>query len=261
MKQILFQTLSYIHYLLHARHRHGFGVHSPFAFRLITNVIENKYPYYIYKEVESQREKLKKSPIEIRVTDFGTHPSGKRKVRDIVRKAVKSSKHAQLIFRLALEQNPTTVVELGTSVGLTSSYLSKSCPKGELHTFEGSESLIMIAKEVLESCRVGRNTFFHIGNIDQTLQEYLSTSKPIDVAFLDANHTEEATLRYFDLLLDHASESALFIIDDIHFSPGMRHAWEKIKQEERVQVTFDLFSMGLVYVNPELQKQDYVLFF
>ncbi|MBP5306985.1 MAG: class I SAM-dependent methyltransferase [Paludibacteraceae bacterium] len=255
----LFQLVSYCNYRLHARHRHGFGVHSPFAFRLITNVIENKHPYYIYKEVESQRQKLLRDTTEIHVTDFGTRPSGTRRLCDIVRKAVKPARQAQLIFRLALEQKPQTIVELGSSVGLTTAYLSKACHNGTLHTFEGSAQLIDVARSSLNACHVGANTLFHQGNIDETLPEVLWQTDNIDVAFLDANHTLQATRHYFDLLVKAASPDALFIIDDIHSSLDMRQAWEYIRQHRRVRVSFDLFSLGLAYLDPQLQKQHYIL--
>ncbi len=42
----------YWKHLFQARHRHGHGVHSPFLFDLIVNVIEEKWPYYCYEEIE-----------------------------------------------------------------------------------------------------------------------------------------------------------------------------------------------------------------
>lgn len=36
------------------RHRKGYGVHSPFAFRFITDVIYECLPYYAYKELDKE---------------------------------------------------------------------------------------------------------------------------------------------------------------------------------------------------------------
>lgn len=49
----------YIKAIRRLRHRRGFGVHSPFAFSLITKVIEENFMYYSYAEIEQiRRERL-----------------------------------------------------------------------------------------------------------------------------------------------------------------------------------------------------------
>lgn len=39
-------------WLARFRHRKGYGVHSPFAFRFITDVIYERHPYYAYTELD-----------------------------------------------------------------------------------------------------------------------------------------------------------------------------------------------------------------
>lgn len=39
------------------RHRCGYGVHSPFAFNLITQVIYESTPYYRYKDLAVEQKK------------------------------------------------------------------------------------------------------------------------------------------------------------------------------------------------------------
>lgn len=41
-------------WLARFRHRKGYGVHSPFAFRFITDVICERSPYYAYRELDRQ---------------------------------------------------------------------------------------------------------------------------------------------------------------------------------------------------------------
>lgn len=45
-------------WLARFRHRCGYGVHSPFAFDLITNVIYERTPYYAYSSLEAEQKKI-----------------------------------------------------------------------------------------------------------------------------------------------------------------------------------------------------------
>jgi predicted O-methyltransferase YrrM len=81
------------------------------------------------------------------------------------------------------------------------------------------------------------------------------------MVFFDGNHKKEATLRYFDMCLSHIHNNSILLFDDIHWSKGMKEAWENIRQHPSVVVSIDLFSMGIVFFRKELSKQDFVLRF
>ena len=48
----MYKITNPIIWLRRIRHRCGYGVHSPFAFHLITDVFYMKLPYYAYKELD-----------------------------------------------------------------------------------------------------------------------------------------------------------------------------------------------------------------
>ena len=81
----------------------------------------------------------------------------------------------------------------------------------------------------------------------------------IDVAYIDANHTKQATLRYFDHLAKSKRSSSIFVLDDIHHSREMAEAWRQICQREDVTTTMDLYHIGLVFFDKQYLKRHYKL--
>ncbi len=79
----------------------------------------------------------------------------------------------------------------------------------------------------------------------------------MDFVYMDANHTYEATMRYWQALLPLAHEKTVFVLDDIHHSQEMEQAWEAIKADEKVSSTIDFFHFGLAFVDPHYIKRHY----
>ena len=94
-----------------------------------------------------------------------------------------------------------------------------------------------------------------IGNIDDTLSRY--KAKKTDLAFIDANHTYEATMRYFRQLLPSATQHSIYVIDDIHHSPEMERAWHEIQAMKEVTSTIDCYHVGLVFFNKHYIRKHY----
>ena len=59
---------------------------------------------------------------------------------------------------------------------------------------------------------------------------------PIEYAFLDAEHSEEATIEHFDALLPHLADGAVVVLDDITQAAEMRQAWSAVCAREQVSL-------------------------
>ena len=97
-----------------------------------------------------------------------------------------------------------------------------------------------------------------MGEFDNTLPELLQKNK-YDLVFFDGNHQKEATLKYFEMCLKAATERAVFIFDDIHWSREMEEAWEGIKEHDKVTLTIDSYQWGLVFFHGGREKEHFVL--
>lgn len=263
MKSVLLQlqrTIYFLSYLLKARHRRGHAIHSPFAFHLVTKVIEEKEPFYCYKKIEKVRGELLKNNQLIPICDFGTGTSSPRAIKDIARYSLKPKKYAQLLFRLVHHSHSRNILDLGTSLGITTAYLASANRSVPCITLEGCPHTATVAQLVFDTCDI-KNVTLQIGDINETLPDILKAMDTLDFVFFDANHTKEATLRYFEQCLPKVNERTVFVFDDIYHSKGMKEAWEEIIENKKVSVTFNLFTLGIMYFNPELKKKDYVVFF
>ncbi|HEU4718492.1 MAG TPA: class I SAM-dependent methyltransferase [Bacteroidia bacterium] len=251
------QINAWLHYRKTSVTKHG--VHSPFVFTLATKVFpgpKNSDPEE--HPAEDYRTELIMSNRVIDVQDFGTGISGPRKVAAIAKHSAKSPKEGQLLHRIVKHFGPKKMLELGTSLGITTIYEATATPFEKFITLEGCPNTASLAEEIFrkENLHVEVRT----GEFGTTLKNALDSLENVDYVFFDGNHREEATLDYFETCLPYANNDSVFVFDDIHWSPEMENAWEKIKTDPRVRLSIDVFHFGLVFFREEqMEKEDFVL--
>jgi predicted O-methyltransferase YrrM len=255
----------FLHYYLTASNGKGHGIHSPFVFDFITNVLNDKKNYECYYSIEKLRKELLHDKRIIAVEDFGAGssviPLNKRVIKDIAASSPKPKKFAQLLFRIAYYYKPETIVELGTSFGITASYLACANKTSEIFTLEGSKNIATIAQGNFQKLGL-QNVKLIQGNFDDTLPDLLLQIKKINLAFVDGNHRKVPTLKYFQQFLKKFTDQSIFIFDDIHWSAEMEEAWKEIQQHPAVTLSIDLFFIGLVFFKKDFKaKQHFVIRF
>jgi len=258
------QIGAYVRHCLTAWNTTGEGIHSPYLFRLVRFVMRDGNTFYCFADIERRREYLKACEDVLDVVDFGSagSPEGKhipRRVCDIAKRQLESPKIGQLLFRIINfmgqeEKRPLEILELGTSLGITTAYLASASSRNRVVTFEGSEAVLKIAQGVWRALKL-ENIEWAEGNIDDTLYKY--AREQLDLAYVDANHTYEATKRYVDFLLPRMTEKGIIVLDDIHYSEGMERAWEELKQDQRVTTTMDLYHVGMIFVDKHYLNRHY----
>lgn len=240
------------------------GVHSPFVYELLLSTIYNKRNFYAYLQIEKLRNALSLSDEKLECVDLGAGShvknASKKSVKDIVSSAAKSPKYAQLIFRLVNHFQPNTILELGTSLGISSAYMAAANSKSKIITIEGCKEIADVATKNFQKLEF-KNIEQHIGNFDEVLSGVLKKINQLDFVFFDGNHRKEPTLNYFKQCLEKANEQSVFVFDDIYWSSEMKEAWEEIKNHEKVTVTLDLFYMGIVFFRKEQVKEHFIITF
>lgn len=255
----------YLYYYFTAANRKGHGTHSPFIFDFITKVLNDKKHYYEYSRIEGLRKKLLTDHTILTVEDFGAgstiDKTNQRTIASIARNAAKPRKFGQLLYRIVRYYQPQSILELGTSLGITTSYLSLANPDAKLTTMEGSLAIAEAARQNFKNFNLDNISLVE-GNFDETLKAVTSKIPSIDLVFIDGNHREEPTVRYFEELLSKANNDSIFIFDDIHWSSDMEAAWKTIQQHPSVRCSVDLFFIGIVFFRTEFkEKQHFVIRF
>lgn len=250
----------YIAYYLKASNGKGHGVHSPFVYSFIREVLNTNSVGEIPDRIESIRQKLLSDETVLEVEDFGAGSTAgltnKRMVKRIASTSLKSKKYAQLLYRLVQKFQPETIVELGTSLGITTAYLASVLPMSRVYTFEGAEAVADKAKTVFDTLQLS-NIYLLTGPFQKTLPSKLEEINQIDFTFIDGHHQYDATVRYFEWLLPKIPDAGIVILDDIHWSNGMEQAWEEIRRHPRVKISIDLFFVGILFFRSEQFEQEH----
>jgi len=240
-------------------------MHSPFIYEFITRVCNDKRDYYAYTAIEELRMQLLKIHTRIKVEDFGAgsvrKSSPERKINDIVRSSSKPAKYGKLLFRIANYYQCKKILELGTSLGISTAYLASADQKSHVITLEGAHQVANLARNNFQQLNL-RNIEVIEGNFNDTLKDALDKIGSPDMVFFDGNHRLEPTLQYFELCLQKSHLNSIFVFDDIHWSSDMEQAWNSIKEHSNVTCTMDLFFVGLVFFRHSFkEKQHFVIRF
>ena len=241
----------YLNYLLSASNGKGHGIHSPFVFELVTRVLADKRDYPDYAPVEGLRQALKKNSRTIPTEDFGAGSvtsalQRERSISSIARSALKPTKFGQLFFRMAHYYKPGVVLELGTSLGITTAYLVAGNPRARVITLEGAPGIAAEARKNFGHLGLDRIRIVE-GNFDDTLASILAEVPRLDLVYIDGNHRLEPTLRYFRQIRPLLHEDSILVFDDIHWSEEMEAAWAALCKEEGVTCSVDLFYIGMLF--------------
>ncbi len=253
---MIYQIKQHIKFLINSTNQHG--VHSPFVFDLVTNCFYDSTKYPEYQNIKDFKNRLKKVNHKISVTDFGAGStklkSSERKISDIVKHVSISNKNSKLLFRICKYFQFKNILELGTSLGFATQAMSLGFPNSEIISIEGCPEITKYASNQFQLQQLE-----NIEVINGKFSEIIPKSKhaTYNLVFFDGNHTKEATLSYFNMLLPKANNNSLFIFDDIYWSRGMTEAWEIIKKHPKVTVTIDTFQWGLVFFRKEQAKEHF----
>jgi predicted O-methyltransferase YrrM len=150
------------------------------------------------------------------------------------------------------------VLELGTSLGISTMYLAAAVPDTKVYTIEGCRATSEIAASNFSEAGFSNIELFN-GSFEEILPVIKKESIAPGLAYIDGSHRKEPLLRYFDQIAEMADNNTVVIIDDINDSTEMAEAWDEIKNKDKVTCSVDIFRMGIVFFRKGPSRIHYVV--
>ncbi len=247
---------SYFFYLLKSKGKHS--IHAGFLYNLYTNHILKPQNKDFFDDIEKLRLLLLNNHSNLIYNDKGAykHANYTVKVSHLAKKSVSKAKYSYLQYQLIAYFKPKTILEIGTSLGINTLYFAKAAPESNIFTLEGAAPVAKIAKNIFSN---SPNIQLIEGNFDDILQPLVDTLTSIDYVFIDGNHTFDATIKYFEILLPKLNQNSIVVIDDIYWSVAMTKAWYTILKRKDVIISLDFYKLGILFFSKKQSKQDFVL--
>ena len=227
------------------RYSGGYGVHSPFVFRLITQVIgEKECAYYAYDDMDMLRRKLKHNP------ETAT-----------VEKQAITRKKGELLFRLANDFAFRSILQLGASQGLPALYLTAYSKEARCLILEEDKEQVALAQKVLSYSKTTRVNLEEKSS--DSIQKELTKSEleGIDCFYFHLPTDAKAHATLLRSWIPMATEESVFILNDIRTNKEAQQLWKELIEHPRVTVSIELYDIGLLLLNTRYNKKHYNVYY
>ena len=232
-----------------AKYGRGFGVHSPFVYSLITNVLREKSLYYDYKRIEQLRDALLNDPSLLQNRDSQKN----------IHKFLTSERHGRFLFRMVNFFHPETLLEIGTGLGVDTLYMASPHANCQCITLE-EDLFLQNVSEKLFSAQSSSNIELIKGRWKESLEYVLGNTEKLDFVCLNANQ-QQPIRELYKMCRTKMHDQSIFIIRNIRTSKELYELWEELKKEDNVVSAIDIYSMGILLYNPSLTNKHYSLYY
>lgn len=159
-------------------------------------------------------------------------------------------KKSRLLYRMVRYFEPDSVVSFGHITALNATAMALGNMQTKVY-LEQSESFL----ETLNAMGVVNINLIQPAEFDSTHFRRLNSG----FVFFGRDSFEDDTWDYLADCLNYKTADSVFVFEGIHRNRATEEAWEEIKANEDVSVTFDLFCIGMVFFREGIEKQDFVL--
>lgn len=151
------------------------------------------------------------------------------------------------LFLLAKSSRARTILELGACAGISGCYLASADTSERFVTVEGSPQLAGLAASNLEQIAVSAKV---VNATFDAAMDLLPKLAPIDLVYIDGDHTKAGRHRYFSRVQPFLTRGAIVVFDDLHYSEEMWQTWRELRQVPGVSWAVNFGRLGACVWDP-----------
>lgn len=224
----------------HHRSR-GFGIHSPYAYKFVREVLRERLPFYAYDHIVA----LRKTVIA---------QSGSRWPHS----GIITVKHAQMLYRIVNHFNPSHMLQVGAGSGLSSACMLAVNTQSSLSLYEPALDSKPVVGRMLAP--MGDRVQCY-DDMVATLAGYKGLLQQNDVPFVLVNDLQSHD--DYQALLDYLSavvaSRAVIVLRNVHRQSLLKQLWLALKDAAPKGQTFTNEKLAIIHANPKLQREDFFL--
>lgn len=247
------RAISRLIYLKRARHRGGHGIHSPFLFHLISEVVEarKRLPEYkIFKALKNNAlNLLEYSPEPSLSKTYQQFNLPSSKPKKLYRRVELPLRYSKVVFRLIREFKPSSIINYGPTFGVSLAVMAMASNNSVVYQLINNTAYELISKELLKDTEISNIQFIPENSVSKVNPEFIMLNYSNN-PYLSRNVVQEC-------LKTHGDDDVL-IIRGIHESREMEAIWREMIANESVRVSLDLFEIGIALFRKGLQKENFI---
>ncbi len=227
---MLVRFWQWLKYYVTAANSKGHGVHSPFVYSFIDEILLDKRQFYAFESIGKVVNNISSLKIEETICN---HPYFTDK------------KYLELLFKIINFYKPKKVVEIGEIIGISTAYALATHPNLEIVIEENNRKYIQKISSYLPEIMIDKIKF----------ENDFKNVKSLDFIILHQLNEEAFELLQQFVLTEH---QALFVfIHQPYYNKESVNYWGQIKEEIAPIISIDLFSVALVYIKKELLQTEH----
>lgn len=222
----------------------GFGIHSPFAFNFVCNVLGERLPYYGYAVIEATRRE---------VLEAGMHRLHHARVI--------SYSNAKMLFRIVNYFTPPRILQFGTNHGVTAVTVMLPSSAAQLYLCEPCLAFRPLASHVLQPymgrIHVHGDAGDAIAAYRQALQQGGGQPFVLINEIIDDN-AYGAIEQFLYTLLDG---QGVIVMRNLNKDKQLQQLWQSCERYVHSGQSFTNEKIGIIVATPKLQPERFNLWF